>query len=196
MKEMVKKWDLMWDVYYEKVRNFSLAGKISLSVFFALLTGISAQIYIKLPFTPVPLTFQVFTVLLSGVLLGRNFAALSQFFYFIFGVSGIGWFYGSGAGILRPTNGYIIGFIFSAYFIGKFFSLKKNKTYSFLIMLCSLFIIYFFGCLYLSLFLKIGIYKTFLLGAIPFIPFDIIKAYLAAVVGNSIIRNRRIYEEI
>jgi len=93
MKEMVKKWDFIWDVYYEKVKNFSLVGKISLSVFFALLTGISAQIYIKLPFTPVPLTFQVFIVLLSGILLGRNLAALSQFFYFIFGISGIGWFY-------------------------------------------------------------------------------------------------------
>jgi len=196
MKEMIKKWDFIWDVYYEKVKSFSLARKISLSVFFALLTGISGQIYLKLPFTPVPLTFQVFTVLLSGILLGRNFAALSQFFYLIFGISGVEWFYGSGAGVLRPTNGYIIGFIFSAYFIGKFFSLKKNKIYSFLIMLAGIFIIYFFGCLYLSLFLKIGIYKSFLIGAVPFIPFDIFKAYLAAIVGNSIIKNRRIYEKI
>ena len=196
MKEMVKKWNLIWDVYYKEVKGFSLAGKISLSIFFALLTGISAQIYIKLPFTPVPLTSQVFVVLLSGILLGKNFASLSQFFYLIFGIAGIGWFYAGTTGILRPTNGYIIGFIFSAYFIGKFFSLKKNKIYSFLIMLAGIFIIYFFGCLYLSLFLKIGIYKSFLLGAVPFIPFDIFKAYLAAVVGNSIVRNRRIYEEI
>jgi len=196
MKEMVKKWNLIWDVYYEKVKSFSLAEKISLSIFFALLTGISGQIYIKLPFTPVPLTFQVFAVLLSGILLGRNFAALSQFFYFIFGVSGIGWFFAGTSGILRPTNGYIIGFIFSAYFIGRFFHLKKGKIYSFLIMLAGIFIIYFIGCIYLSFFLQVSILKSFLLGAVPFIPFDIFKAYLAAVVGNSIIRNRRIYEEI
>jgi len=143
MKEMVKKWNLIWDVYYKEVKGFSLAGKISLSIFFALLTGISAQIYIKLPFTPVPLTSQVFVVLLSGILLGKNFASLSQFFYLIFGIAGIGWFYAGTTGILRPTNGYIIGFIFSAYFIGKFFSLKKNKIYSFLIMLAGIFIIYF-----------------------------------------------------
>jgi len=157
MKEMVKKWNLIWNIYYEKINSFSIAGKISLSFLFALITGLSGQIYVKLPFTPVPLTSQVFVVLLSGILLGKNFASLSQIFYFIFGVAGIGWFYSGGAGILRPTNGYIIGFIFSAYFIGKFFNLKKNN---------------------------------------PFIPFDIFKAYLAAVVGNSIIRNRRFYEEI
>jgi len=196
MKEMVKKWNLIWNIYYEKINSFSIAGKISLSFLFALITGLSGQIYVKLPFTPVPLTSQVFVVLLSGILLGKNFASLSQIFYFIFGVAGIGWFYSGGAGIFRPTNGYIIGFIFSAYFIGKFFNLKKNKSYSILIMLAGIFIIYFFGCLYLSLFLKIGIYKSFLLGVVPFIPFDIFKAYLAAVVGNSIIRNRRFYEEI
>lgn len=197
MKEIVEKWDCVWKNYYEKLETLSILRKVLLSFLFALFTGISGQIYLKLPFTPVPLTLQVFSVLLAGILLGKNFGALSQIFYFIFGVSGINWFFASGAGLLRPTSGYIIGFIFAAYFIGKFYGRKKSFVYSYMIMLAGLSIIYFSGCLFLSAFLKFSIKKSFLLGVLPFIPFDLLKVYFAVILGNSIVKNRgSFYEKV
>ena len=197
MKEITKKWDFIWENYYEKLEYLSLAKKISISLLFALIIGISGQIYIKLPFTPVPLTLQVFFVLLSGILLGSNFSALSNIFYLLFGILGINWFFASSSGFFRPTTGYIIGFIFSSYFVGKYFFLRKSKIYSFLIMFSAVLIIYIFGCLFLSVFLKFNFKKTILLGVLPFIPFDLVKAYLAGIIGNSIMRNkRRNYERI
>lgn len=189
--KILKKWDCIWEIYYEKFKSLSLIRKITLSFLFALFTGVSGQLYINLPFTPVPLTLQVFTVLLAGILLGENFGALSQVFYFILGVSGIPWFAGSGVGFFRPTTGYILGFIFSAYFVGKYFHLKKSKLYSFLIMFAGVSIIYFLGCLYLSLFLNFDIKRSFLIGVLPFIPFDMIKIYFASLIGNSIIKHKK-----
>jgi len=191
MEKIISKWDYIWENYYKKLECLSFVKKFSLSLFFSFLIGVSGQFYFKLPFTPVPLTFQVLVVLLSGILLGKNLAAISNFFYFIFGISGINWFFASSSGFLRPTTGYIIGFILSSYFVGKYFFLRKSKIYSFLIIFIGILIIYLFGCLYLSFFLKFNFRKAIVLGVLPFIPFDIFKAYLASQIGNSIIKNRR-----
>jgi biotin transporter BioY len=33
-------------------------------------------------------------------------------------------------------------------------------------------------------------YKAFIIGSLPFIPFDIVKAYLAGITGSSILKGR------
>jgi len=182
---MIRKiWIKTWDKYFEIYRLMGITEKIILSIIFSILTGISAQIYIKLPFTPVPVTMQTFTVLLSGILLGKNFGCLSQIFYFIGGISGIGWFYAGGAGILRPTTGYLIGFIFASYISG-YYSEKKNKILG---MILSTIIIYICGILYLKIFVNKGFKDLLLIGVLPFIPGDIIKAIIAGYLAKSIKR--------
>ena len=39
---------------------------------FSLIIAVSAQLSVPLPFTPVPVTLQTFTVVLAGALLGRR----------------------------------------------------------------------------------------------------------------------------
>ena len=53
--------------------------EISFVALFAALTAVGG--FISIPFYPVPLTLQVFFVLLSGAILGKRLGALSQIIY-------------------------------------------------------------------------------------------------------------------
>lgn len=190
MERVLKLWENIWKKYFEFYDSIGLVKKLTLSLFFAILTGISAQIYIKLPFTPVPITMQTFVVLLSGILLGRNFGSFSQIFYFLGGITGIGWFCGGTGGLLRPTTGYIIGFIFASYIVG-FFSEKKNSIFNLILgMLLATITIYLSGCLWLTGFTGKNFKEILLIGVYPFIPFDILKAYMAGIISKSILKGR------
>src|SRR5436853_338036 len=112
--------------------NLGLAG------LFACLTGFGALIKIYLPWTPVPITGQVFFVLASAVVLGKHYGGLSQILYAFVGILGVPWFAGSNTspepilaglpGLYRgiggfailtgATFGYVIGFIVAAFLIG------------------------------------------------------------------------------
>jgi biotin transport system substrate-specific component len=184
MENIKKIWSGIWNRYFETYKLMGLAEKFLLSIIFSILTGISAQIYIKLRFTPVPITAQTFTVLLSGILLGKNFGCLSQIFYFIGGICGIPWFSGGSSGFFRPTIGYIIGFIFASYVSGYF----SEKRYKVLGMILATIIIYIFGILFLKIFLRKEIEELFLKGVLPFIPGDIIKAVIAGYFAKSVKR--------
>jgi len=71
---------------FTKIEEAGFAYKISLSFLFACLTGIGAMMRLYTPFTPVPITMQVFFVLLSGALLGKYYGGLSQFVFASFAV--------------------------------------------------------------------------------------------------------------
>ena len=62
----------------------------------AALTGLAAQIAIPLPFTPVPITLQTFTVLLAGAALGPLRGVASMLLYMVVGGLGVPW-YANGA---------------------------------------------------------------------------------------------------
>ncbi|HDN98006.1 MAG TPA: biotin transporter BioY, partial [bacterium] len=89
------------------------------------------------------------------------------------------------------TFGYIIGFVIASYFIGKSIeNRKKTLTGIIFIMLSGIFIIYLSGMLWLSIYLKISLLKSFYLGVLPFIPYDIIKAVVAGIISKSILNSR------
>lgn len=168
----------------ESFYELTLLRKICLSVLFAVLTGLSAQVYVRLPFTPVPITGQVFLVLLSGMLLGRNFGSLSQIIYLLGGTMGLSWLAGGSCAILKPTFGYIIGFIFASYYVGCFSEKPRGNNVWLLSlhMLFALLIIYACGLVWLIFTLRISLHRGFLLGILPFLPLDIAKAYAAAAI--------------
>ncbi len=159
--------------------------KVILTGLLAAMTGIGA--YIAIPIQPVPFTMQVFVVLLAGVLLGAKYGALSQVVYVLLGLIAPVYAGGaSGAGVLfGPTGGYIFGFIAAAFFIGLMTKKNLGKGYKALIrvllpMLVGVVIIYAGGMLSLHLVLGLGFRQALVAGVIPFIPFDILKAFLAA----------------
>ena len=190
--------------------ELSIPKKLVLALGMAALTGLVAQIKFYLPWTPVPITGQTFAVLLAGVLLGRRWGGISLGIYTGLGVIGLPWFAGwsSGIGVLTGTSGgYLIGFIFAALFLG-YFTDKYIRSRSFL----SMFVLMLFanfvlihgpGLLWLNSFayeawlgaspvLGLGPYEgrnllaLLMVGTIPFIIGDIIKAALAAAITRGV----------
>jgi len=155
---------------------------------FTICTGLGAFVRIPLPFSPVPITLQTFFVIFSGLILGP-IGAISQLLYIILGASGLPIFTNSGFGffyLLGPTGGYLFGFVLTAFLIG---SLSKRETGNFQlflnIILASLLIL-LCGTVWLTFLLKISFNKAFFLGALPFIPGDIIKSVLAYLLYKRI----------
>lgn len=145
---------------------------------FTILTSVGAAIRIPLPFTPVPITLQTLFVLLSGLMLGANRGAMSQALYLIWGISGAPLFAGgvTGLAILSgPTGGYLIGFIISAWLLGRISRNTTNwnalvfQTFSVSLIILAL------GAAWLSVVMNLTIINAIKLGALPFLLGDVLK---------------------
>ena len=183
-------WEKKKIAYYSWLFNLTVSRKLLFALFMAGFTGISAQVRIPLGFTPVPVTGQVFAVLLSGILLGHGFGAISMLFYLAAGFAGMPWFTGGQGGLLiGPTTGYLIGFIPAAALIGWLF--EKKRMHNFLSIMISMIIgiliIYIFGALNFALFMKTSFRTTLTMAVLPFVAFDMMKAIIAAGISKLII---------
>ncbi|PIR17215.1 MAG: hypothetical protein COV46_05150 [Deltaproteobacteria bacterium CG11_big_fil_rev_8_21_14_0_20_49_13] len=153
------------------------------AIFFACLTGLAAQIRIPLPFTPVPLTLQVFAVLFSGALLGSRYGSLSQLVYLAAGVAGLPFFSGISSGtavLLGSTGGYIIGFIPAAYIVGALVKRPKSRIGIISFMMLAVAVIYLFGAIWFAAVTGSNFNTTLKLAVIPFAGFDLAKAFAAS----------------
>ena len=159
---------------------------------FLVLTTAGAFIYIRLPYTPVPITLQTFFVLLSAAFLRKTDAVFTQGLYLGLGAAGLPIFSISQGGLLKlfgPTGGYIVGFVFSVFVVSylldyyrKKNSLKFVSTVFFLSLgNCT---IYLFGGLWLYLFMHLTVVEVFILGVVPFVFADILKVIFAASIYN------------
>lgn len=173
--------------------ELGIGRKVALSVGMAFLTGILAQIRIPLGATPVPITGQVFGVLLAGVLLGKHFGAFSQIVYVALGTVGISWFSGWTFGALAgPTGGYLVGFVAAAALIGwltdTFLALRALPG-QFAAMILGLLLIYLCGAVQFAFVMQTGVRETMILTVWPFVPFDLAKALCAAAIAAILLPN-------
>ncbi len=160
---------------------------------FAALTAIFAQITIPLPFTPVPITLQVFAVCLTAAILGSRLGTISMSVYVLIGALGMPVFSAGKAGlqiVLGPTGGYIIGFILAAGVTGKIVERKSPPTFkhSLAAMAAGLVIVYLAGMLQLSLVTGMPLSAAFAAGVAPFIWMDAVKIALGASIACSVRR--------
>ncbi|BAA29228.1 biotin transporter BioY [Pyrococcus horikoshii] len=154
------------------------AKEVSLVALFVALTSVGAQISVSIG--PVPLTLQVFFVILAGLVLGPKLGFLSILIYDILGALGIPVFAGFSGGIahiLGPTGGYIIAFPIATFIAG----LGRGKV-RYLTSLMGLLVIYLIGWMWLARF--VGFNKAFILGVLPFIVPDIVKAATAVIIAE------------
>lgn len=149
----------------------------------SLVTAGCAQVEIRLPWTPVPLTGQTFAVLLSGAVLGARRAFLAQLLYLAEGAAGMPFFAGGAAGVAKlfgPTGGYLIAFPFAAAATGLLAerAWDRRPLPMFAAMLAGSTIIFALGLAQLSRFVP----REALLGAglLPFVPGDLLKSAFAA----------------
>ncbi|AZO94827.1 biotin transporter BioY [Halocella sp. SP3-1] len=167
---------------------------------FAALTAIGA--FIRIPLPSVPITLQVFFVFMAGLILGKKLAALSQLLYVFIGLIGIPIFTeGGGPGyILKPSFGYLLGFIAGAYVIGM---LTENGELNFkrsiIAGLAGIIVIYTIGVPYLYIILNyvvgasITINKTLQIGLFTSLPGDIIKLLIVSLIAPKIYRSLQNY---
>jgi biotin transport system substrate-specific component len=151
------------------------------------LVAAAAQISIKLPFTPVPITGQTFAVVLVGASLGAVRGTASLMLYLWLGVAGAPIYADQRHGwdvIVGASGGYIVGFVIAAAVTGFLAERRWDRRLSSAIaaMLTGNVIIYLVGLPWLAVVLDTNLEKTLEYGLYPFVPGDVFKLYLAAVI--------------
>ncbi len=149
------------------------------------LVAAAAQISVKLPFTPVPITGQTFAVLLVGASLGCVLGTASAMLYLWLGVAGAPIYAHHDSGwsvITSASGGYIVGFVLAAALTGFLAERRWDRRLSSSIglMLTGNVVIYLVGLPWLAIVLNTNLEKTLEYGLYPFIPGDTFKLYLAA----------------
>ncbi|TCU77357.1 biotin transporter BioY [Tissierella praeacuta] len=165
----------------------------------AMFTGLTAMgAFISIPLGEVPITLQTLFVILSGLILGPKLGALSQIVYTILGLVGIPIFAGFSGGfqtVMKPSFGFIIGFIFAAYIVGKI-SHHGNELSQKKIWIASLvgsIVIYLFGLPYMYYILNMVMgkglsFQTIIkIGCIIFLPGDFIKFIISSIIAIKIL---------
>jgi biotin transport system substrate-specific component len=163
------------------------ARDVAFSALFAALTAVGAQIAI--PLGPVPFTLQVLVIFLSALILGARLGFLSQFIYVLMGAIGLpvfARFSGGFVHIYGPTGGYIIAFPIAAFLIGFIAEKREGLVWHLTACLLGLTVIYLLGWLRLGFYMGGDFVKAFKLGVAPFVVFDVIKAFLAVVIGDKV----------
>jgi biotin transport system substrate-specific component len=149
------------------------------------LIAASAQLSIKLPFTPVPITGQTFAVLLVGAGLGTLRGGAAALLYVLVGLvapvyaphTGYGW-----ATVTGASGGYLVSYPFAAALTGWLAERRWDRRFSSSIgaMLTGNVVIYLFGLPWLAHVLHTNLEQTLQDGLYPFVPGDTFKLYLAA----------------
>ena len=131
--------------------------------------------FISIPTTP-PITLQLLMVLIICGLYNFKISFLSVAIYILLGIVGLPIFSGFNSGIVTPTGGFIIGFIFFPFTKLIFLKLKNNLTLP-LAFLTGLTLLYIIGFIWLGYFLKD--YNLALKSSLIFLPLDLLKCYVA-----------------
>jgi len=189
---------------YENVigpRSRTAGGELVAILAGSLLLTLSAKVAV--PFFPVPMSMQTLAVISLGLFLGPVRGAAAVLAYLAQGAAGLPVFAGTpqqGIGLAYmagPTGGFLVGFVLQAYVAGWLFHRGAGRSLwsAVAAALVAGAALYPAGLLWLGY--VVGFDKPLLaMGLFPFIPGDIMKAALAALlfVAGSRIRTKR--EEI
>ena len=165
-------------------RDFTLVALL------AALTAVGA--YVAIPLGPVPFTLQPLFVMLAGLLLGWRLGGLSMIVYLVVGLVAPVYHGGtSGVGtLLGPTGGYLWGFVLGAMLSGvRARCLLARGVWGFFIAaLAGLVPVYGLGASWLAWQLHTTSFHIVLWGGVlQFLPLDVVKAFLAAVVCRALV---------
>ena len=153
----------------------------------AALVSVCAQISVKLPFTPVPITGQTFAVVLVGASLGSLLAVASLGVYIFVGALGAPVYADHSHGwdvLTGPTGGYIIGFVLAAALTGYLARERWDRRFSSAVaaMLSGNVVIYAVGLPWLAAKIDTSLEDTLEAGLYPFVVGDLMKLYLAGAL--------------
>jgi biotin transport system substrate-specific component len=176
--------------------------ELTAAAMFVALMAVGANITSIAPFLVVggvPITLQTFFAILAGVVLGSRLGAIAMMVYAFVGLVGVpvfAQFSGGFASFLKPTFGFIVSYVFTAYVTGYIIEKMKNTVGVFAFAaLVGMAINYLFGTNWMYAAYKIWAaapdgftYKMAWLWMVVPLPKDIILAILAGVMGLRIKR--------
>lgn len=173
-------------------RNTVLPARdLTVAALLASLLAASAWISIPIPFSAVPLTLQVFIVLLVGLVLTPAQAASSVGVYLLLGSVGVPVFSGGqgGPGVLfGPTGGYLLGFLIAAVLVSVVRNMPVFRSSAAvgdgIALAVGVVAIYVSGWMVLSASTGMGLAASFVSGVAPFIIADSLKAIAAMGVAS------------
>ncbi|HOX10281.1 MAG TPA: biotin transporter BioY [Candidatus Omnitrophota bacterium] len=186
-----------YDIFNRRCR-LAAAEKLALSFVMACAIALLAQVRIPLPWTPVPITGSTLGAVFAGVLLGNVWGGVSMLLYLTLGAAGLPVFTGFKGGpevFMGPTAGYLLGFVITAFAMGYItdnFAKARRFLPMLMIMLAFNALILTLGSLYLGIWMNAatgraaGVPEALWMGAVPFIPGDVIKSFAAAAIAGLI----------
>ncbi len=159
-----------------------VARSVALVVGGAAFVGLTAQVVVPLPFSPVPLSLQTFSVLLVGAVHGSRRGVASMALYLLAGVAGVPWFSQQQSGWAFASFGYVVGFVLAAYLVGRLAERGGDRTVlrTVGLMVLGNLAIYAVGVPGLMIIAGMGLAQALLLGVVPFLVGDALKIALAA----------------
>jgi biotin transport system substrate-specific component len=138
------------------------------------LIALASQVWLPLPFTPVPLTLQTLAVLLSGMVLGSKRGALAVGAWIAEGLLGLPVF-AHGA----FTAGYVVGFVLAAALVGLLAERRWDRRPATTVLAMGLGSLVIYGCGVAWLSFFVGFPAAVVQGVLPFLVGDALKIALA-----------------
>ena len=133
----------------------------------------------------VPISLATLAVMLAGALTGSKAGTLAVLIYIILGMIGLPVFAGwtSGAAIVfGMTGGYIIGYLPLAFCTGYFHERHTTSGALVLGMVIGTITLYTFGTVWFILYTKTDLTASLAACVLPFLPGDILKMILTALI--------------
>lgn len=160
-------------------------------VAFVLATAFGAQIAVRLPWTPVPVTFQPLFIVLAGVVLGARAGAIAMAAYVTIGALGAPVFSNGAAGfawLLGPTGGYLLAAPAAAFAAGMIAGRDGASLRLLAGLTAGTAVLYLGGVSQLAAVTGQGWTAAFALGAVPFLLGDVTKILFAFAVVSGLRR--------
>ncbi len=154
---------------------------------FAIALAAASQVALPLPGTPVPLTLQPMIVVLAGMMLGPTLGPASMALYLAAGALGAPVFAPIGApGIARlfgPTGGYLIAYPAAAALAGLLAQRFPTLIGRWAAATLGIAVIFIGGLTQLTI-MTGSVTRAMALGITPFAVFDVVKAFVAALIAR------------
>lgn len=177
------------------MKNYSLrlaAADIAECALFAALMVAGA--YIQIPFPMVPLTFQTMFAVLAGLLLGWKKGMIAMSVYAVMGLIGIPVFssapFGGFSYVVKPSFGYILGFIASAGVAGIAYERSKKLWQTVLIAVAAFVADYAVGIPYFIAVWQLnaygGLWQAVITYNLIYMPKDAVICVLAAFLAFAV----------
>ncbi|MCX5496883.1 biotin transporter BioY [Kaistia dalseonensis] len=176
-------------------KDVSTRDIVYIALFAALMAAVNLVPAIQVGFLPVPITAQTLGVMLAGCLIGAKRGGLAILLFVLLVALGLPLLAGGHGGLgvfFGPTAGFIISWPFAAFVTGWLTELnwkRMNAVWFFIFsVIGGIGVVYLIGIPWLAFVAKLSLFDA-AKGSLIFVPGDLVKAIVAAVIAETVRRS-------